>query len=105
MALNDNNYQFERVNERNEYRVIGGTIMKDVSIIGGSAIVLVCMQALCTIQDAVRLIDVQSELGGKMRIYPEKIIWDIGGIAPKPCHEILKDTIKQGLYFKPENSI
>ena len=27
---------------------------------------------------------------------------DIGGIAPKPCHEILKDTIKQGLYFKPE---
>ncbi|WP_141707097.1 NAD-binding protein, partial [Staphylococcus aureus] len=25
-----------------------------------------------------------------------------GGIAPKPCHEILKDTIKQGLYFKPE---
>ncbi len=33
---------------------------------------------------SVRLIDVQSELGGKMRIYPEKIIWDIGGIAPKP---------------------
>lgn len=101
MALNDNNYQFERVNERNEYSH-RRHIMKDVTIIGGGPSGLYASFYAGLRDMSVRLIDVQSELGGKMRIYPEKIIWDIGGIAPKPCHEILKDTIKQGLYFKPE---
>lgn len=101
MALNDNNYQFEHVNERNEYRE-WRHIMKDVTIIGGGPSGLYASFYAGLRDMSVRLIDVQSELGGKMRIYPEKIIWDIGGIAPKPCHEILKDTIKQGLYFKPE---
>lgn len=77
-------------------------IMKDVTIIGGGPSGLYASFYAGLRDMSVRLIDVQSELGGKMRIYPEKIIWDIGGIAPKPCHEILKDTIKQGLYFKPE---
>ncbi|PAI11989.1 NAD(P)/FAD-dependent oxidoreductase, partial [Staphylococcus aureus] len=76
--------------------------MKDVTIIGGGPSGLYASFYAGLRDMSVRLIDVQSELGGKMRIYPEKIIWDIGGIAPKPCHEILKDTIKQGLYFKPE---
>lgn len=103
MSLNDNNYQFERVNERNEYRESHRRhIMKDVTIIGGGPSGLYASFYAGLRDMSVRLIDVQSELGGKMRIYPEKIIWDIGGIAPKPCHEILKDTIKQGLYFKPE---
>lgn len=37
-----------------------------------------------------------------MQIYPEKIIWDIGGVAPKPCNEIIKDMINQGLHFNPK---
>lgn len=79
-------------------------IMKDVTIIGGGPSGLYASFYAGLRDMSVRLIDVQSELGGKMRIYPEKIIWDIGGIAPKPCHEILKDTIKQGLYFKTGSS-
>ena len=51
---------------------------------------------------SVRIIDVQDKLGGKMQIYPEKIIWDIGGVAPKPCNEIIKDMINQGLHFNPK---
>ena len=50
----------------------------------------------------VRIIDIQDKLGGKMHVYPEKIIWDIGGLAPKPCYEVIQDTIKQGLYFDPK---
>ena len=38
----------------------------------------------------------------KCKIYPEKIIWDIGGVAPKPCNEIIKDMINQGLHFNPK---
>lgn len=102
MALNDNNYQFERVNEEMNIESHRRHIMKDVTIIGGGPSGLYASFYAGLRDMSVRLIDVQSELGGKMRIYPEKIIWDIGGIAPKPCHEILKDTIKQGLYFKPE---
>lgn len=64
--------------------------MKDVTIIGGGPSGLYASFYAGLRDMSVRLIDVQSELGGKMRIYPEKIIWDIGGIAPKPCHEILK---------------
>lgn len=37
-----------------------------------------------------------------MHVYPEKIIWDIGGLAPKPCFEIIQDTVNQGLHFEPE---
>ena len=36
-----------------------------------------------------------------MQIYPEKIIWDIGGVAPKPCNEII-NMINQGLHFNPK---
>lgn len=102
MALNDNNYQLSALMKEMNIESHRRHIMKDVTIIGGGPSGLYASFYAGLRDMSVRLIDVQSELGGKMRIYPEKIIWDIGGIAPKPCHEILKDTIKQGLYFKPE---
>ncbi|EHJ07226.1 NAD(P)/FAD-dependent oxidoreductase [Staphylococcus simiae] len=76
--------------------------MKDVTIIGGGPAGLYASFYAGLRDMSVRIIDVQSELGGKMQLYPEKIIWDIGGVAPKPCFDIVKDTINQGLYFKPE---
>ncbi|CAA4152176.1 Thioredoxin-disulfide reductase [Staphylococcus aureus] len=54
--------------------------MKDVTIIGGGPSGLYASFYAGLRDMSVRLIDVQSELGGKMRIYPEKIIWDIGGV-------------------------
>ena len=76
--------------------------MKDVTIIGGGPAGLFASFYAGLRGMDVRIVDVQSELGGKMQIYPEKIIWDIGGVAPKPCYEIIQDTVKQGLYFNPE---
>lgn len=102
MSLNDNNINLSALMKEMNIESHRRHIMKDVTIIGGGPSGLYASFYAGLRDMSVRLIDVQSELGGKMRIYPEKIIWDIGGIAPKPCHEILKDTIKQGLYFKPE---
>lgn len=50
----------------------------------------------------VCIIDAEDKLGGKMHVYPEKIIWDIGGVAPKPCYKVIEDTVNQGLHFGPE---
>lgn len=76
--------------------------MKDITIIGGGPAGLYASFYAGMRGMSVRLIDVQQELGGKMCLYPEKIIWDIGGVAPKPCFEITKDIIEQGLHFNPE---
>lgn len=47
--------------------------MKDVTIIGGGPSGLYASFYAGLRDMSVRLIDVQSELGGKMRIYPEKL--------------------------------
>lgn len=77
-------------------------MMKDVTIIGGGPAGLYASFYAGLRGLTVRLIDVQDKLGGKMNIYPEKIIWDIGGLAPKPCFQIIKDVVQQGLHFNPE---
>ena len=51
---------------------------------------------------SVQLIDHHSELGGKLNIYPEKIIWDIGGIPPQPAEDIKQQMITQAKTFHPE---
>lgn len=57
--------------------------MQDVTIIGGGPAGLFASFYAGLRGMSVRIIDVQDKLGGKMQIYPEKIIWDIGGVAPK----------------------
>ncbi|WP_436854576.1 NAD(P)/FAD-dependent oxidoreductase [Staphylococcus caeli] len=76
--------------------------MDDVIIIGGGPAGLFASFYSGLRGMNVRIIDVQDKLGGKMHVYPEKIIWDIGGLAPKPCYEVIEDTVKQGLHFNPE---
>ncbi|MDG0844021.1 NAD(P)/FAD-dependent oxidoreductase [Staphylococcus equorum] len=76
--------------------------MNDVIIIGGGPAGLYASFYAGLRGMSVRIIDIQDKLGGKMHIYPEKIIWDIGGLAPKPCSEVIKDTVEQGLHFNPE---
>ncbi|MBD1793046.1 NAD(P)/FAD-dependent oxidoreductase, partial [Staphylococcus aureus] len=53
--------------------------MEDVTIIGGGPAGLFASFYSGLRGMSVRIIDVQDKLGGKMQIYPEKIIWDIGG--------------------------
>src|SRR5699024_145658 len=76
--------------------------MNDVIIIGGGPAGLYASFYAGLRGMNVRIVDIQDKLGGKMHVYPEKIIWDIGGLAPKPCAEVIKDTVEQGLHFNPE---
>ncbi|MGV3041767.1 NAD(P)/FAD-dependent oxidoreductase [Staphylococcus rostri] len=76
--------------------------MKDVTIIGGGPAGLFASFYAGLRGMSVRLIDVQPILGGKMQLYPEKIVWDIGGVAPKTSYEIIQDMIQQGMHFEPE---
>ncbi|MDY3278252.1 MAG: NAD(P)/FAD-dependent oxidoreductase, partial [Staphylococcus chromogenes] len=73
--------------------------MKDVTIIGGGPAGLYASFYAGLRGMDVQIIDAQEKLGGKMRLYPEKIIWDIGGVAPKTCEAITQDIIEQGLHF------
>ena len=76
--------------------------MDDVIIIGGGPAGLFASFYSGLRGMNVRIIDIQDKLGGKMHVYPEQIIWDIGGLAPKPCFEVIQDTVRQGLHFNPE---
>ena len=76
--------------------------MKDLTIIGGGPAGLFASFYAGLRGMSVRLIDVQPVLGGKMQLYPEKIIWDIGGIPPKTSYEIIQDMIEQAMHFDPE---
>ncbi|QLK86729.1 NAD(P)/FAD-dependent oxidoreductase [Staphylococcus sp. 17KM0847] len=75
--------------------------MKDVTIIGGGPAGLFASFYAGLRGMSVRLIDVQPVLGGKMQLYPEKVVWDIGGLAPKTSYEIIQDLVEQGTHFNP----
>lgn len=48
---------------------------------------------------SVELIEHHPELGGKLNIYPEKIIWDIGGVPPAAAIDIRDNMIEQAETF------
>ncbi|MEI3604470.1 NAD(P)/FAD-dependent oxidoreductase [Pseudogracilibacillus sp. SE30717A] len=74
----------------------------DVTIIGGGPAGLYSsfysgLRGLKT-----KIIEYQSELGGKIHVYPEKMIWDVGGLTPLPGIKLMEQLVKQGLTFSPE---
>lgn len=48
-----------------------------------------------------KLIESQPFLGGKLNLYPEKMIWDAGGQPPILCQDFKQQIIQQGLTFEP----
>src|SRR5690606_29259739 len=44
----------------------------------------------------------QPQLGGKIHVYPEKMIWDVGGLTPIPGAKLIEQLVEQGLTFNPE---
>lgn len=48
-----------------------------------------------------KIIEAHPYLGGKMNVYQDKIVWDIGGVAPKPARLIMEDLIQQAQVFHP----
>lgn len=73
----------------------------DVTIIGGGPAGLYSafysgLRGLKT-----KLIESQEQLGGKVLLYPEKLIWDIGGHPPVLGEQFVKQLITQAKTFDP----
>ena len=74
----------------------------DLTIIGGGPAGLYGAFYAGLREMNVKIIEAQAELGGKIHVYPEKVIWDIGGIGPMTGAAFMKQLINQGLTFNPE---
>ena len=73
----------------------------DVTIIGGGPAGLYAsfysgLRGLKT-----KIIEFQPQLGGKIHVYPEKMIWDVGGHPPLPGAMLIDKLVEQGLTFSP----
>ncbi|SOC37749.1 NAD(P)/FAD-dependent oxidoreductase [Salinicoccus kekensis] len=53
---------------------------------------------------SVKLIEHHAELGGKLNIYREKFIWDIGGMPANTGDAIVRQLIEQAYTFGPDVS-
>lgn len=73
----------------------------DVTIIGGGPSGLYSAFYAGLRELKTKIIEFQPTLGGKLHVYPEKIIWDIGGLPATPAQRVIENLIEQGLTFKP----
>lgn len=48
-----------------------------------------------------KVIDYHPVLGGKLNLYPEKMIWDVGGLPPLPGGQLVEHLIQQAKTFDP----
>ena len=73
----------------------------DITIIGGGPSGLYSAFYAGLRDLKTKIIEFQSSLGGKLHIFPEKIIWDIGGLPATPAQQVMENLIEQGLTFNP----
>ncbi len=76
--------------------------MYDVTIIGGGPAGLYSAFYSGLREMKTKLIEFQPYLGGKVHVYPEKMIWDVGGLTPVLGADLIRQLVKQGLTFHPE---
>ncbi|WP_299092833.1 NAD(P)/FAD-dependent oxidoreductase [uncultured Metabacillus sp.] len=73
----------------------------DVTIIGGGPAGLYSAFYSGLREMKTKLIEFQPQLGGKIHVYPEKMIWDVGGQTPILGEKLIEQLVKQGLTFNP----
>ncbi|OBZ18858.1 thioredoxin reductase [Bacillus sp. FJAT-27264] len=73
----------------------------DVTIIGGGPAGMYTAFYSGMRDLKTKLIEAKEELGGRMLIYPEKMIWDVGGVTPTLCHQLIKQLKEQAMTFEP----
>lgn len=73
----------------------------DVTVIGGGPAGLYATFYSGLREMKTKLIESQPKLGGKMNVYPEKMIWDVGGVTPMTGEKLMEQLIEQGLTFSP----
>lgn len=87
--------------------MIGGIYMTeelalyDVTIIGGGPAGLYTAFYSGMRDLKTKIIEYGPELGGRLLIYPEKMIWDVGGVAPILGEQLIKQLIEQAKTFDP----
>ena len=74
----------------------------DVTIIGGGPAGLYAAFYSGLREMKTKIIEYQPQLGGKLHVYPEKMIWDVGGLTPTPGAQLIEQLVRQGLTFQPE---
>lgn len=73
----------------------------DLTIIGGGPAGLFAAFYAGLREMKVKIIEAQPQLGGKVHVYPEKMIWDVGGLTPISGDQLIKQTVEQGMTFRP----
>lgn len=74
----------------------------DVTIIGGGPAGLYSAFYSGLREMKTKLIEYQPFLGGKVNVYPEKMIWDVGGLPPVTGEQLIQQLIEQGMTFQPD---
>ena len=74
----------------------------DVTIIGGGPAGLYSAFYSGLREMKTKIIEFQPHLGGKIHVYPEKMIWDVGGQTPISGEKLIGQLVQQGLTFDPE---
>ena len=74
----------------------------DVTVIGGGPAGLYSAFYSGLREMKTKIIEFQPQLGGKIHVYPEKMIWDIGGLLPVTGDKLIEQLVQQGQTFKPE---
>ncbi|WP_088345715.1 NAD(P)/FAD-dependent oxidoreductase [Bacillus cereus] len=74
----------------------------DVTVIGGGPAGLYSAFYSGLREMRTKIIEFQPHLGGKIQVYPEKMIWDVGGLLPVTGDKLIEQLVQQGLTFKPE---
>ncbi|WP_270165498.1 NAD(P)/FAD-dependent oxidoreductase [Paenibacillus sp. SYP-B4298] len=74
----------------------------DVTIIGGGPAGLFASFYSGLREMKTKIIEFQPRLGGKVHVYPEKMVWDVGGVPPLPGAQLIEQMVAQGLTFQPE---
>ncbi|GEM02243.1 thioredoxin reductase (NADPH) [Halolactibacillus halophilus] len=73
----------------------------DVTIIGGGPAGLYSAFYSGLRHMKTKIIDAEQALGGKLHVYPEKIIWDVGGLGPLTGQALIEQLTTQALTFDP----
>ncbi|MYL35195.1 thioredoxin reductase [Pontibacillus yanchengensis] len=74
----------------------------DVTIIGGGPAGLYSAFYSGLREMKTKIIEYQPQLGGKIQVYPEKMIWDVGGLIPTTGAQLMEQLVEQAMTFDPE---
>ncbi|MNI06220.1 Ferredoxin--NADP reductase 2 [compost metagenome] len=74
----------------------------DVTIIGGGPAGMYAAFYSGMRDMKTKLIEAKDKLGGRMLFYPEKMIWDVGGVTPVLCENLIRQLEEQARTFEPK---